>query len=179
MRIKVITEGHQFYNAREGEVLAWTNTVEHFDGAPMQVPAVLLQVDDMVELIPLKSHLRGTAIEHLPMITKAEADQAVESMRLEKNGAYRERNQCVALIARMALVMGLRAGTARTAIEGWSDDWHGCVYIDLPTGQVSWHFHDSQDYLFMGLPPYEGAWDGHDTFEKYLRAQRAFATATP
>jgi len=86
-----------------------------------------------------------------------------------KDGAYLERNKCVALIARMAMALGYRAGTAKTAIEEWSEDWHGCVYIDLPAGQVSWHCHDSQSYLFDWLPPYCAEWDGHDTPEKYRR----------
>lgn len=92
-----------------------------------------------------------------------------QKLEEEKDGAYLERNQCVALIAKMALSLGLKAGTARTAIEGWSEDWHGCVYIDLPDGQVSWHYHDSQAHLFADLPAYDGAWDGHDTPEKYRR----------
>ena len=91
-----------------------------------------------------------------------------------KDGAYLERNKCVALIARMALSMGMKAGRARTAIEGWSDDWHGCIYIDLPGGQVSWHYHDSQESLFARLPTYLGTWDGHDTPEKYRRVAASF-----
>lgn len=93
-------------------------------------------------------------------------DRAVElaKMRERKDAAYLERNQVVAALAKC-----FPSGVARTAIEGWSDGWHGCVYIDLPTGQVSWHFHDSHAYLFAGLPPYRGAWDGHDTPEKYNR----------
>ncbi len=82
----------------------------------------------------------------------------------EKNGAYLERNRVVAALAKC-----FPSGTARTAIEGWSEDWHGCVYIDLPTGQVSWHYHDSQAYLFADLPPYTKPWDGHSTEEKYAR----------
>ena len=95
-------------------------------------------------------------------------------LELAKDGAYLERNKCVALIARMALAMGLKAGRAKTAIEGWSEDWHGCVYIDLPAGQVSWHFHDSQLSLFIDLPKYDGTWDGHDTPEKYRRCAASF-----
>jgi hypothetical protein len=94
----------------------------------------------------------------------APVGDALEEMRARKDAAYLERNQVVAALARC-----YPSGVARTAIEGWSDDWHGCVYIDLPTGQVSWHFHDSQAYLFDGLPPYSGTWDGHDTPEKYRR----------
>lgn len=86
-----------------------------------------------------------------------------------KDLAYLERNQCVALITRMAHALGYWAGTAKTAIDGWSEDWHGCVYIDLPAGQVSWHYHDTQSYLFDWLPPYCADWDGHDTSEKYRR----------
>lgn len=97
----------------------------------------------------------------------------LEEMRARKDGAYEERNRCVSLIARMALAMGFSAGTARTAIEGWSEDWHGCVYVDLPSGQVSWHYHDSHAHLFEDLPGYIGKWDGHDTPEKYRRVDAA------
>jgi hypothetical protein len=90
----------------------------------------------------------------------AELDELIA----QKDAAYLERNQVVA-----ALATCFPSGVARTAIDGWSDDWHGCVYIDLPTGQASWHFHDSQAYLFAGLPPYDGVWDGHTTDEKYAR----------
>ena len=100
-------------------------------------------------------------------------------MTATKDGAYLERNRCVALIARMALAMGLRAGTARTAIEGWDEAWHGVVYIDLPTGQASWHYHDSQAHLFANLPAYTGTWDGHDTPEKYRRVDGAFTPPAP
>ena len=103
----------------------------------------------------------------------------VERLTSAKDGAYEERNRCVALIARMAVAMGYRAGIAKTAIEGWSEDWHSCVYIDLPTGQASWHYHDTHAHLFEGLPQYAAPWDGHDTPEKYRRvdAAREFRSA--
>ena len=85
-------------------------------------------------------------------------------MEARKDAAYLERNQVVAALAKC-----FPSGVARTAIEGWSEDWHGCVYIDLPTGQASWHFHDSHAHLFADLPPYTGQWDGHGTPEKYRR----------
>jgi hypothetical protein len=93
----------------------------------------------------------------------AQAD-ALTSMELRKDAAYTERNNLVALLSKL-----FPAGNKRTAIEGWSEDWHGCVYIDLPTGQASWHYHDSQAYLFDHLPEYPGEWDGHTTAEKYAR----------
>ncbi len=90
-------------------------------------------------------------------------------LRHEKSKAYRERNMVVALLAQMALAMGWRVGRADTDIEGWDDCWHGCVYIDLPTGQVSWHYHESDAILFEALPEYPRRWDGHSTKEKYER----------
>lgn len=85
-------------------------------------------------------------------------------LRGAKDGAYLERNKVVA-----GLAAAWPAGVKRTAIEGWDPEWHGCVYIDLPTGQVSWHFHDSHAELFAHLPEYTGEWDGHTTDEKYAR----------
>lgn len=86
----------------------------------------------------------------------------IEEQRAAKDGAYLERNRLVALLAGL-----FPSGTKRTAIEGWSEDWHGCVYIDFPWGQASWHYHDSQSDLFAHLPSYDGEWDGHSTEEKY------------
>lgn len=104
----------------------------------------------------------------------SKAAHELAAMEARKDAAYLERNRVVAALARV-----FPSGVARTAIEGWSEDWHGCVYIDLPTGQASWHFHDSQAYLFEGLPPYSGAWDGHSTDEKYERLARLRADGEP
>jgi hypothetical protein len=94
----------------------------------------------------------------------AELEAQLASMEARKDAAYQERNKVVAALAKL-----FPSGTCRTDIPGWSDDWHGCVRIDLPTGQVSWHYHDSQAHLFAELPTYAGEWDGHDTPEKYRR----------
>lgn len=101
------------------------------------------------------------------------ADSQLAELRKEKDGAYLERNQVVSALSKC-----FPAGRARTAIEGWSEDWHGCVYIALPTGQVSWHYHDSQAGLFSHLPFSEKAqWDGHDTAEKYYRLAALLPTS--
>ncbi len=105
--------------------------------------------------------------EEAPMSPKKELQalrDEVARLKERKDGAYLERNQVVATLAKC-----FPSGIARTAIDGWDEEWHGCVYIDLPTGQVSWHYHDSQAHLFAGLPPYNRAWDGHSTEEKYQR----------
>jgi hypothetical protein len=77
---------------------------------------------------------------------------------------YEERNRLVALLARL-----FPSGIRKTEIEGWEPEWHNCVYIDTPTGQLSWHYHDSEAHLFEDLPPYTKPWDGHSTPEKYHR----------
>ena len=90
-------------------------------------------------------------------------------MSEEIDAVYLERNQVVAGLAALAVKLGYPAGIAQTSIEGWDEAWNGCVYIDLPTGQISWHYHESQSNLFDFLPKYVGSWDGHDTPEKYRR----------
>lgn len=121
----------------------------------------------------------------VPAATQAQATQspaegdALREMEARKDAAYEERNRCVALIARMAVAIGLPVAVTKTAIEGWSEDWHGCIYISLPTGQASWHFHDSHAHLFAGLPATDATWDGHDTPEKYRRVETAFANVQP
>lgn len=93
--------------------------------------------------------------------------ERVAQLEAQLDGAYLERNQVVAALAKC-----FPAGTANTPIDGWAPEWHGCVYIDLPTGQASWHFHERERHLFAGLPAYAGAWDGHSTPEKYARLDR-------
>jgi hypothetical protein len=107
---------------------------------------------------------RGGEAGMWPCVRAMRAERAERAEREAKDGAYLERNQCVAALSKL-----FPATVSRTAIEGWSEDWHGCVYIDLPTGQVSWHFHDSQAHLFAHLPSGVVKWDGHDTPEKYRR----------
>ena len=85
--------------------------------------------------------------------------------------AYTERNHLVAFLAWM-----YPSGLKRTDIPGWEPEWHGCVYIDTPCGQMSWHFHDRDAYLFIGIPDYQGEWDGHTTEEKYERLRKLTAT---
>lgn len=89
-------------------------------------------------------------------------------LRERKDEAYEERNRLVALLASL-----FPSGTKRTDIPGWDHEWHGCVYIDFPWGQASWHYHDRQAHLFAHLPSYGGAWDGHTTEAKYDAIARA------
>ena len=88
--------------------------------------------------------------------------KAVADEREAANNAYRERNQLVALLSTL-----FPSGKAKTAIEGWDEAWHGCVYIDFPWGQASWHYHTDDEWMFSHLPPYTKVWDGHTTKTKY------------
>ena len=85
-------------------------------------------------------------------------------MEAALDAAYAERNALVAALARH-----YPSGTSATVIPGWDKRWHGCVYIDTPQGQMSWHFHERDWPMFMHLPRYEKPWDGHTTEEKYKR----------
>lgn len=101
----------------------------------------------------------------------AERDAAV----VAKDGAYRERDMCVAFIANSAKVLGCRVGLGQhdQLDADWGEDWRTIVFVDLPTGQVSWHIHDSERVWFASLRGYDGEWDGHDTEEKYRRVLAA------
>ncbi len=150
-----------FYTRKDGEVLSPAKP------RGVTVEEVFQSITDARKTLPTNGapdwHL-ATAL--LPLFERARRE-AVQDMEARKDAAYEERNRVVAALARL-----FPSGIARTAIEGWSDDWHGCVYIDTPEGQLSWHFHDSQAHLFDGLPPYAGKWDGHSTDEKYQRVAR-------
>lgn len=92
-------------------------------------------------------------------------------MIISKDQAYRERDMCIALIAKLSAAIGFRVGMGRHESEGpWEDEWRWIVYIDLPTGQVSWHIHDSERAWF-DFPAYSGSWDGHTRAEKYARME--------
>jgi hypothetical protein len=109
---------------------------------------------------------------------KAPWKNAVLAAVAAKDSAYAERNQVVALLLRMALRLGWRAGVGRHEDrpgEAWEPDWRQLVSVDLPTGQASWHFHDSEAHLLAGLPEYGAGWDGHDTPEKYRRVNAALS----
>ena len=88
--------------------------------------------------------------------------------RSAANNAYRERNQLVAVLSTV-----FPSGKAKTAIEGWDEAWHGCVYIDFQWGQASWHYHTDDEWMFIHLPPYTKVWDGHTTEAKYAAIAKA------
>ena len=104
------------------------------------------------------------------LIAEVEAQAAeIARLRQEKDRAYEERNRVVAFAAKLAVKLGFSAGVRHTDIKDWDPEWHGCCYIDIPQGQLSWHFHTSQTHLFQALPDYETPYDGHTSEQKYER----------
>lgn len=93
--------------------------------------------------------------------------------RKERDAAYRERNQVVAGLARLVVATGGRAWLGQHEEDPkWDPEWKTIVFIDGPTGQLSWHLHDSDVSLFDGLPHGLNTWDRHDTPTKYERVAR-------
>ena len=97
-----------------------------------------------------------------------------KQMTAERDKVYRERDACVAAMARMAQLLGYRCGLGKhsESDSGWDPEWLNIVYIEFPhpsnlPAQASWHIHDSELPLFSFLPPYDEKWDGHSTEEKY------------
>jgi len=81
---------------------------------------------------------------------------------------YVERAWCVIAFARAAQAGGCLVGFQLDVSLAEPHLWP-VLFVDLPTGQVSWHLspRDRQDASDIG--EYPGAWDGHTTEEKYRR----------
>ncbi len=84
-----------------------------------------------------------------------------------KEEAYYERNRLVAFISKLFPAC---LGMHDISDTLWDAEWRNIVYIELPTGQVSWHLHDNDMIYFEHLKFDESVvWDGHTTEEKYRR----------
>ena len=85
--------------------------------------------------------------------------------------AYADRNQAVQVLARLAKMLGYRVGIG---IDLDEPEWP-VLFVDLPTGQVSWHL--PKDEVLGKWLPYDGdlAWDGSDLQEKRQRLARFLA----
>jgi hypothetical protein len=112
---------------------------------------------------------------------KEAADREVSKLQKEKNGAYQERDQCVAFMAKMAIALGWPAWLAQhdPGDTSWDPEWRTIAFIQAPTGQLSWHVHDSEVFLFDSIPSGGPPWDGHSTSEKYTRMDAWAMTREP
>lgn len=81
----------------------------------------------------------------------------------ELDGAYRERAHLVAHLA----ALYPSALTEESDAAGYA-----LLYVDAPTGQLSWHIARRDLGLFghvARVPAHSVRWDGHATVEKYRR----------
>jgi hypothetical protein len=63
------------------------------------------------------------------------------------SSVYHERNMLVCALSKIyPSLLGRHPSD-----QEWDDDWRWIVYVNLPTGQVSWHIHDSELSLFDHL----------------------------
>ncbi len=90
----------------------------------------------------------------------------------ECDAVYKECDLCIALLVQYAQWFGHRIGIKEHVGDDWDDEWRNVVFIDLPTGQVSWHLHKDELVNFPGVEPYPGEWDGHTSAEKYERIRK-------
>lgn len=82
---------------------------------------------------------------------------------IEKNDTnYDLRARLIYAAMGQAMYLGYAAGIR---IDPSEPEWP-VAYIELPTGQVSWH-----------MPQHPTPWDGHDTPTKYARCRDFVATA--
>ena len=177
-----LRDGNLFADRVEAadRIEALTAEIEWITKANIDHVAARVSYHDQIERMQGERELTGKVLklcneECFVLTNKSDQLRAeVEQVTAFKDGAYLERNKLVALLSKV-----FPSGKKKTAIEGWSEDWHGCVYIDLPTGQASWHYHDSQSDLFAHLPEYQGTWDGHTTDEKYERISQFASGAAP
>jgi hypothetical protein len=75
---------------------------------------------------------------------------------MEKHENYDARNVGVMRAMELARRIGYPTGIG---YDQAGTDWP-IIFIELPTGQVSWH-----------VPAYAGEWDGHTTPQKYERTE--------
>lgn len=93
----------------------------------------------------------------LKLIAEHDPSMTTWNGRIPEDTAYEIRNRSVVRAVSYAQAMGMAAGFKHHDDPEFGE-WNIVAYINLPTGQVSWH-----------LPAYPGAWDGHTTDKKYER----------
>lgn len=91
----------------------------------------------------------------------------VKALEEQKDGAYAERNKLVSLLSKM-LPASIEQHVMKEG-EDWDDDWRAVVFVNLPTGQATWHIHCTEEWMFQHLDSVGNKWDGHTTEEKYKR----------
>ena len=89
-----------------------------------------------------------------------------DALRTAKDAAYQERDRLVAALSKL-----FPSHLARhpDSDPSWDDEWRWIVCVHLPTGQATWHIHESEFAWFTHLVVGTNHWDGHDTDTEYDR----------
>ena len=93
------------------------------------------------------------------------SEELIELGEKRLGAVYAERNMLVAALTKVwPSYLALHPDDS-----SWDPEWRTTVFVMSPAGQLSWHIHDSEKYLFDHLELRENDWDGHTTPEKYVR----------
>lgn len=113
------------------------------------------------------AELRAERDGYLKQLQEDPLAREVAELKAEKDGAYKERD---ALVSALSNIFPSSLERHPDEDISWENDWRWIVFIDLPTGQATWHIHDSELSMFDHLKRFQGrVWDGHSTPEKYER----------
>lgn len=104
----------------------------------------------------------------------------IQELHDKQDEIYRERNQCISLICRLAMALGLNVGIGEhiNTDRVMDSKFLNVVYVDLPSGQCGWHIPEHDMPMFEFLPKYQLKWDGHTTEQKYERVMEPKVPAT-
>jgi hypothetical protein len=125
--------------------------------------------DPAVQVMKLRDQLH--AMVNAGLIANAQRANERAETQHQLDSVYRERNRLAILVARLTKSLGYMPGRGADPNEG--PDWQNMLYIDLPTGQISFHFGLADAHLLEGLAQYPIKWDGHDNATKWARVLEA------
>lgn len=108
---------------------------------------------------PLMTFTLATVLQQIAEVDPSNEDSCVLENAISDEVRYARRNRLVYSVLSLAGQLGYPCGINLD----WEDPERRWLvaYIELPTGQVSWH-----------LPVFSGTWDGHKTAEKYSRIRQ-------
>jgi hypothetical protein len=93
--------------------------------------------------------------------TTVDPQAEVLALQKQRNDVYEERDRLVAALSKCFPSWLARHPNTDRA---WDDDWRWIVFVQLPTGQATWHIHDRELPWFAHLKRRtENVWDGSCT----------------
>jgi len=99
--------------------------------------------------------------------TTVDPQSEVLALQKQRNDVYEERDR---LVCALSKVFPSWLARHPETDKAWDDDWRWIVFVQLPTGQATWHIQDRELPWFAHLERRtENVWDGHTTEEKYRR----------